>query len=209
MSTEEKRNRLRAFASLATQEQATAPTLTPVPTPKEDATLDPLATQEKQDKEQETARKEAQASQADANETLVSDRARVAATETESQNGLRKTAARVRSSVGRVGDFFGRIPVAGGIGLLVVILLLLVCVILPVNANGDTRLKLLFFTLLNKTTLNGASGQAGLGSADFGQTPTISQAPQTGGVGSADFGQIAQAPQAVISPIWGNIGFSR
>ena len=207
MSTEEKRNRLRAVASLATQERATVP-IAHEPVPTGDSTLAPLA-QEQQDKEREVAQKEREVAQQTSNETLVSDRARVAATETESQNGLRKTAARVRSGVGRVGDFFGRIPVAGGIGLLVVILLLLVCVILPVNANGDTRLKLLFFTLLNKTTLNGASGQAGLGSADFGQTPTISQAPQTGGVGSADFGQIAQAPQAVISPIWGNIGFSR
>ena len=204
MSTEEKRNRLRAFASLATQEQATAPTLTPVPTG--DAPLAPLATQEQQDKVHETAKKVADALQADANETLVSDRDRVAATETESQNGLRRSAARIRSGVGRVGDFFGRIPVAGGIGLLVVILLLLVCVILPVNANGDTRLKLLFFTLLNKTTLSGATGQAGIGSADFGPT---SQASQDGGIGSADFGQTSQVPQSVLSPIWGNIGFSR
>ena len=204
MSTEEKRNRLRAFASLATQERATVP-IAHVPVPTSDSTLAPLA-QEQEDKEREVAQKESEVAQKTSNETLATERERVSTQETESQNGLRKTAARVRSGVASVGDFFGRIPVAGGIGLLVVILLLLVCVILPVNANGDTRLKLLFFTLLNKTTLSGATGQAGIGSADFGPP---SQASQGGGIGSADFGQTSQVPQSVLSPIWGNIGFSR
>ncbi len=50
----------------------------------------------------------------------------------------------------------GSMPTPGGLGLLVAILLVLLWIVIPVNTQGDTRLKLLWYTLGGRTTLTGA-----------------------------------------------------
>lgn len=63
------------------------------------------------------------------------------------------------------------IPTPAGLGSILAIIALFLLAIVPVNAAGDTRLKLIWYTITGKTHLNYSVGQAaGGGTSSPGQT---------------------------------------
>jgi hypothetical protein len=77
-------------------------------------------------------------------------------------------------------NWLGSAPTPGGIGALLLALLFFLWVIVPVNEQGDTRLKLLWYTLIGRTRIKPEYGAEG-GGADFDNT----ESEQPGG--GADF----------------------
>lgn len=73
----------------------------------------------------------------------------------------------------RTSNWLSSAPTPGGIGMLLLALLFFLWVIVPVNAAGDTRMKLLWYTLIGRTQFTESTQVSG-GSADFGNTSTSS-----------------------------------
>jgi hypothetical protein len=75
------------------------------------------------------------------------------------QQGIRATEIAmhsVSSGTQRLIDKVAAAPVPGGIGLLVAVIILLLFVVVQVNAEGDTRLKLLWYMLNGRASLIGS-----------------------------------------------------
>lgn len=89
----------------------------------------------------EQARKEAEAKAAAKKKTI-----------TETVNNVSET---VINGVQPLADRLGALSTVGGIGLLLVILTLLVFTVVQVNAQGDTRLKMLWAMVNGQVTLQG------------------------------------------------------
>jgi hypothetical protein len=80
------------------------------------------------------------------------------------QRGIRATEIAmesVNSGTQRLIDKIAAAPVPGGIGLLVAVIVLLLFVVVQVNAEGDTRLKMFWYMLNGRATLIGAKKPTG------------------------------------------------
>jgi hypothetical protein len=66
-------------------------------------------------------------------------------------------------------NWLSNAPTPGGIGVLLLALIFFLWVIVPVNEQGDTRLKLLWYTLIGRTRFKPEYGSEG-GGADFENT---------------------------------------
>jgi hypothetical protein len=71
------------------------------------------------------------------------------------QGAAQDTLHSVSTNTGMLADKVGAMSTVGGIGLLVAILIFLLFVLVPVNSQGDTRLKLLWYMLNGKAVLQG------------------------------------------------------
>lgn len=75
----------------------------------------------------------------------------------------------MRGTLGHVSELAGRVPTPGGIGLLLAVLVFFWFAVIPVAANGkDTRLTLIWRTLLGQVHIPG----------DEPQAPTVAEAAQ-------------------------------
>jgi hypothetical protein len=95
----------------------------------------------------------------------------------------------------RTSNWIASAPTPGGIGVLVLALLFFLWAIIPVNAAGDTRLKLLWYTLIGRTQFTEDTQVAG-GSADFDNS-----ADSTSGTGNGtgpDNGNLAASGPDII-----------
>ncbi len=64
-------------------------------------------------------------------------------------------------------NWFANLPTVGGLATIVILLVVFVMAIVPVNEDGDTRLKLVWLTITGKTHLKYQNTEA---SGDFGNT---------------------------------------
>lgn len=115
---------------------------------KADETKEELKKREKEQKEIEQAQKEQK--EKDAN---VVEQAKIQA------ENLTET---ITSTTEKPRRFLESLPTPVGIGFLLTILLFFVFISVPVNSNGDTRLKLLWKTLRAQTHLNYGNNLPGL-----------------------------------------------
>lgn len=74
--------------------------------------------------------------------------------------------------------WLGKQPTYGGIGSLVAIIVFFLLAVVPVNANGDTRLKLIYLTLTGKTQLQ---YEGNVSSGDFGNSSNSSNSNNNNG----------------------------
>lgn len=98
----------------------------------------------------------------------------------------------------RTSNWLASAPTPGGIGVLILALLFFLWAIVPVNAAGDTRLKLLWYTLIGRTQFTEDTQVAG-GSADFNNSADTSG---TGNGTGPDNGNVATsgANLIILSP---------
>lgn len=89
-------------------------------------------------------------------------------------------------------NWFANVPTPGGLATILIILVVFVLAIVPVDASGTTRLKLVWLTLTGKTHLKYEEDKAfgGGGSGDFGSQSASPTTP----------GQLPSMP-AVLPPI--------
>lgn len=96
-------------------------------------------------------------------------------------------------------DWLSALPTPGGIGMLLLALLFFMLVIIPVNANGDTRLKLLWKTITGQTYLadkiDNSSTKQGVGSTNT-TTPAL-PAPTI----ISTLPLITDVPSTIITPM--------
>jgi hypothetical protein len=69
------------------------------------------------------------------------------------QGAAQDTLHNVSNNAGMLADKVGALSTVGGVSLLVAILIFLLFVLVPVNAQGDTRLKLMWYMLNGKAML--------------------------------------------------------
>lgn len=112
--------------------------------------------QAREEAEQAEAEAEAAREQAEANKTALQQAL-------DTPSGLAR----------RTSNWIASAPTPGGIGVLILALMFFLWAIIPVNQSGDTRLKLLWYTLIGRTkfTEDTSSVTSG-GSSDFGDSST-------------------------------------
>lgn len=71
-------------------------------------------------------------------------------------DAVQESVSNIRQGASSLADRVGSVQTAGGIGLLLVILLVLLFAIVRINASGDTRLKQFWYMLNGRATLQGA-----------------------------------------------------
>jgi hypothetical protein len=69
-------------------------------------------------------------------------------------------------------QWLGKQPTPGGVATVFIVLLFFLFAVIPVNANGDTRLKLIWLTLTGKTSMHYDPGVLG-GGGNFGDNTTL------------------------------------
>lgn len=97
----------------------------------------------------------------------------------------------------RTSNWISSAPTPGGIGVLVLALLFFLWAIIPVNAAGDTRLKLLWYTLIGRTQFT-ADTQTSGGSADFGNETDSTATTGSGNGTGPDNGNVAAGGPDII-----------
>lgn len=140
--------------------------------------------------EEKAAREQAEQAEAEAEQA----RLEAEANKTALQQALDTPGGLAR----RTSNWLSSAPTPGGIGMLVLALLFFLWAIIPVNSAGDTRLKLLWYTLIGRTQFTESTQIAG-GSADFGDSSTSDATTGSGnGTGPVDNGNAASGPDIII-----------
>ena len=110
--------------------------------------------------EQQKREKEVEREAKQEEKRIAEERATIKGTRRVATQALYSQARSVSDSAtrttGRLVDTMTQLPTPGSVGGLVAILCILLLTIVPANAAGDTRLRLLFYTFLGRTTLQGA-----------------------------------------------------
>jgi hypothetical protein len=99
------------------------------------------------------------------------------------QGAAQDTLHTVSQNTGMLADKVGAMSTVGGIGLLVAILIFLLFVLVPVNAQGDTRLKLLWYMLNGKAVLQGRVTPTGVNPAGTSSSSGTPSTPPPAAVG--------------------------
>jgi hypothetical protein len=140
--------------------------------------------------EEKAAREEQERVEAEAE----AERERAEANKTALQQALDTPGGIAR----RTSNWIASAPTPGGIGVLVLALLFFLWAIVPVNAAGDTRLKLLWYTLIGRTQFTESTQVAG-GSADFDNgTDNTATTGSGNGTGPVANGNVASGPDIII-----------
>jgi len=106
----------------------------------------------------------------------------------------------VGGGIAPLADKIGSAPTVGGIGLLVAVIVLLLFVVVQVNAEGDTRLKQLWYMLNGRASLIGAKKPSG--------TQTVATESTTGVQGNIPMPANGLCPTG-YHKIMDSVGFSQ
>jgi cation transport ATPase len=188
--------KLEEYLTGETPDQAPAPTPDQAPAPTPDQVVDKAAKQSS-DQAEPTLKKAAAAGNETAKKVTgkskeeKEEEKRRQAEEEEEQQRIEEEQQRQRDILSNSLDapavitrrgaaWLSSAPTPGGVGMLLLALIMFLWIIVPVNAAGDTRAKLLFYTLTGRTKFNQqyeaaeAAASATGGGTDFGDSSSSS-----------------------------------